>query len=150
MLLRPRPAQTGPQPEYGGDGGKAVGLCAKRASPVAAFPAHWAPNAIAVYKGAHFPSAYRNGIFIAFHGSWNRAPGPQQGFNVVFQPMHGGKPSGAYIVFADGFAGPEKAAGKANYRPSGLAMGPDGALYVGDDKQGRIWRITYMTRGPRP
>lgn len=68
-------------PEYGGDGGKAVGLCAKRASPVAAFPAHWAPNAIAVYEGAQFPSAYRGGIFIAFHGSWNRAPCPQQGFS---------------------------------------------------------------------
>lgn len=130
-------------PEYGGDGGKAVGLCARRTGPIAAFPAHWAPNAIAVYEGAQFPSVYRGGVFIAFHGSWNRAPGPQQGFNVVFQPMHEGKPSGAYILFADGFAGPEKASGKASYRPSGLAVGSDGALYVGDDKQGRIWRITY-------
>jgi len=130
-------------PEYGGDGGKAVGLCASRTGPVAAFPAHWGPNALAVYEGSQFPSAYRGGMFIAFHGSWNRAPGPQQGFNVVFQPMRGGKASEAYVVFADGFAGPGKAAGKADCRPSGLAVGPDGALYIGDDRQGRIWRITY-------
>ncbi|EJL35114.1 PQQ-dependent sugar dehydrogenase [Novosphingobium sp. AP12] len=134
-------------PEYGGDGGKAVGLCVGRTGPVAAFPAHWAPNALAVYEGSQFPSAYRGGMFIAFHGSWNRAPGPQQGFNVVFQPMRGGKASGDYVVFADGFAGRDKASGKADYRPSGLAVGPDGALYVGDDRRGRIWRITY--RGDR-
>ncbi|AXB79052.1 PQQ-dependent sugar dehydrogenase [Novosphingobium sp. P6W] len=130
-------------PEYGGDGGKAVSLCASRTGPVAAFPAHWGPNALAVYEGSQFPSAYRGGMFIAFHGSWNRAPGPQQGFNVVFQPMRGGKAISDYVVFADGFAGPDKASGKADFRPSGLAVGPDGALYVGDDKQGRIWRITY-------
>lgn len=130
-------------PEFGGDGGKAVGPCAGRVGPVAAYPAHWAPNALAAYEGTQFPSAYRGGMFIAFHGSWNRAPGPQQGFNVVFQPMRAGKASGDYIVFADGFAGPDKALGKAEYRPSGLAVGPDGALYIGDDRQGRIWRITY-------
>lgn len=130
-------------PEYGGDGGKAVGPCADRTGPAAAFPAHWAPNALVAYQGSQFPAAYRGGLFIAFHGSWNRAPGPQQGFNVVFQPMRDGKASGAYIVFADGFAGAGKASGKADYRPSGLAVGPDGALYVGDDRQGRIWRITY-------
>lgn len=130
-------------PEYGGDGGKAVGLCAGRTGPVAAFPAHWAPNALAVYEGSQFPSTYRGGMFIAFHGSWNRAPGPQQGFNVVFQPMRAGNASDEFVVFANGFAGPDKASGKADYRPSGLAVGHDGALYVGDDRQGRIWRITY-------
>jgi glucose/arabinose dehydrogenase/mono/diheme cytochrome c family protein len=134
-------------PEYGGDGGKAVGPCAGRSEPVAAFPAHWAPNAIAVYEAAQFPSVYRGGMFIAFHGSWNRAPGPQQGFNVVFQPMRDGKPTGPHVVFADDFAGPDKASGKADYRPSGLAVAPDGALYISDDRQGRIWRITY--RGSR-
>lgn len=130
-------------PEYGGDGGTAVGVCAARRGPVAAFPAHWAPNAVAFYTGTLFPTRYRDGAFIAFHGSWNRAPGPQQGFNIVFQPMENGRASGKYILFADGFAGPERASGKANYRPTGLAIGPDGSLYVSDDKQGRIWRIRY-------
>jgi len=61
-------------PEYGGDGGHAVGPCAQKQAPVAAFPAHWAPNDLALYDGHQFPDAYRGGAFIAFHGSWNRAP----------------------------------------------------------------------------
>ena len=131
-------------PEYGGDGGKKVGDCDKFDPPVAAFPAHWAPNDLKIYKGSQFPKDYQGGAFIAFHGSWNRAPGPQGGYNVVFQPLSDGKSSGDYIVFVDGFAGKYKDPGRATYRPSGLAVGPDGALYVTDDKAGRIWRVTYV------
>ena len=130
-------------PEYGGDGGKKVGRCDTLDGPVAAFPAHWAPNDLKIYKGSQFPKAYQGGAFIAFHGSWNRAPGPQGGYNVVFQPLADGKTSGDYVVFADGFAGPKKEPGGAVHRPSGLAVGPDGALYITDDKAGRIWRVTY-------
>ena len=131
-------------PEYGGDGGKKVGQCDKYESPVAAFPAHWAPNDLKIYKGSQFPKAYQGGAFIAFHGSWNRAPGPQGGYNVVFQPLADGKASGDYVVFADGFAGKNKEPGGAAHRPSGLAVGPDGALFISDDKGGRIWRVTYI------
>lgn len=134
-------------PEYGGDGGKKVGLCSKRLAPVATFPAHWAPNDLKFYrvtKGASiFPNAYRNGAFIAFHGSWNRAPGPQGGYNVVFQSFKDGKASGPYVVFADGFAGAVKEPGRAAFRPSGLAVAPDGALFISDDVHGRVWRVTY-------
>jgi glucose/arabinose dehydrogenase len=144
-------------PEYGGDGGKAVGVCAGKIAPVAAFPAHWAPNDLQIYKATAFPKAYQGGAFIAFHGSWNRAPAAQDGFNVVFQPLKDGKASGNYVVFADGFAGPNKASGKAVFRPSGLAVGPDGALYISDDVKGRIWRVTYqgppsapVTAAPEP
>ena len=133
-------------PEYGGDGGKAVGPCAQKRAPVAVFPAHWAPNDLLFYYGQQFPTAYRGGAFIVFHGSWNRAPSPQGGYNVVFQPFIDGKPTGKYLVFADGFAGAVKEPGRAAHRPSGLAVGPDGALYITDDKHGRIWRVTY--RGP--
>ncbi len=129
-------------PEYGGDG-KIEGICAARTPPVAAFPAHWAPNDLLFYKGATFPDAYQGGAFIAFHGSWNRAPAPQAGYNVVFQPFADGKPSGPHIVFADGFAGAVRDPGKAAHRPAGLAVDKDGALYVADDVKGRIWRITY-------
>ena len=130
-------------PEYGGDGGKTVGPCARKRAPLAAFPAHWAPNDLLLYYGQQFPPAYRGGAFIAFHGSWNRAPFPQGGYNVVFQPFADGKPTGKYVIFADGFAGAVKAPGQAAHRPGGLAVGPDGALYIAEDVHGRIWQVTY-------
>ena len=129
-------------PEYGGDK-KTAGRCASKLAPVAAFPAHWAPNALAFYHGSMFPQEYRGGAFIAFHGSWNRAPEPQEGYNVVFQPMAQGKASGEYRVFADGFAGSAKDPGNAAHRPAGLTVGADGALYISDDQRGTIWRVGY-------
>lgn len=134
-------------PEYGGDG-KKIGLCAGRQGPVAAFPAHWAPNDFKFYNvkdaAKGFPAAYQGGAFIAFHGSWNRAPGPQGGYNIVFQPFKGGQASGKFVVFADGFAGAVKEPGRAAFRPSGLAVAADGALFISDDVHGRIWRVTYQ------
>jgi glucose/arabinose dehydrogenase/mono/diheme cytochrome c family protein len=139
-------------PEYGGDGGKSVGVCASKIAPVAAFPAHWAPNAMTRYDQKQFPARYRSGVLIAFHGSWNRAPYPQGGYNVVFQPLDGDHASGNCEIFADGFAGPVKTPEGALHRPSGLAVGPDGALYVSDDIRGRIYRIVYTgdPAGPAP
>ena len=130
-------------PEYGGDGGKKIGVCADKTGPVAASPAHWAPNAMALYDKAEFPGHYRGGVFIAYHGSWNRAPYAQGGYNVVFQGLDGDHASGQCEVFADGFAGPVKSPGKAEHRPSGVAVGPDGSLYVSDDIRGRIYKIVY-------
>ena len=127
-------------PEYGGDG-KQQGRCAQAGKPLAAFPGHWAPNAVAFYTGTQFPAKYRGGVFIAFHGSWNRTE--QQGFNVVFTPMTNGRVSGSYEVFADGFAGPGKAQGRAVHRPTGLAVAPDGSLYITADAGGRIYRVFY-------
>jgi len=110
---------------------------------VAAYPAHWAPLDLTVYRGNQFPKRYDGGIFIAFHGSWNRAPFPQQGYNVVFQPLANGATSGKCEIFADGFAGGQEDPGSAAHRPAGLAVGPNGALYVSDDVHGRIYRIVY-------
>ncbi len=133
-------------PEYGGDG-KKVGQCAQKKEPVATFPGHWAPNALLFYTGSTFPSRYKNGAFIAFHGSWNRTGEVQAGYNVVFQPLNGGKAAGAYEVFATGFApnlGTGRTApGTGNHRPTGLAVGTDGSLYVTDDAGGRIYKIVY-------
>jgi glucose/arabinose dehydrogenase len=131
-------------PEYGGDG-KKTPEPGKYPDPLVAFPAHWAPNDLLFYTGRNFPAKYQNGAFIAFHGSWNRAPEPQAGYKVVFQPMKDGKPDGAYEVFADGFAGDMKDNSPSNamYRPVGLAIAPDGSLYVSDSQKGRIWHITY-------
>src|SRR5579864_6549443 len=139
-------------PEYGGDGGNKIGPCATKLAPVAAFPAHWAPNAMAHYDKRQFPARYRNGVFIAFHGSWNRAPYAQGGYNVVFQPLDGDHASGTCEIFADGFAGAKKTPEGATYRPTGLAVGPDGALYISEDIHGRIYRVTYTgdPAGPAP
>jgi glucose/arabinose dehydrogenase/mono/diheme cytochrome c family protein len=131
-------------PEYGGDGGKTIGLCANKIAPVAVFPAHWAPNAMVRYNQKQFPERYRDGVFIAFHGSWNRAPYAQGGYNVVFQPLAADHASGQCEIFADGFAGAVKSPAEAAHRPTGLAVGPDGSLYVSDDVRGRIYRIVYL------
>jgi glucose/arabinose dehydrogenase len=127
-------------PEYGGDG-ETAGRCVGHREPLLAFPAHWAPNALLIYRGSGLGDRYRGGAFIAFHGSWNRAPLPQQGYNVVFVPFEDGRPLGSWEVFADGFAGEDVGPRSADHRPSGLAVGPDGSLYVADDQGGRIWRI---------
>lgn len=130
-------------PEYGGDGKKEGS--AEFIDPAAAYPAHMAPNGLLFYTANQFPEKYRNGAFIAFHGSWNRAPEPQAGFFVVFQPFKNGMPNGEWEVFAENFSGsPEKTAnGRADHRPCGLAQGPDGSLYVSDDKGGTIFKISY-------
>jgi glucose/arabinose dehydrogenase len=131
-------------PEYGGDG-RRQDRCAQKRMPLIAFPAHWAPNGLLFYQGAMFPERYRGGAFIAFHGSWNRAPLPQGGYAVVFAPFAGSDPTGQWEIFADGFAGvkPIRSPGEAQHRPVGLAEGPDGSLYVSDDQGGRIYRIVY-------
>ena len=131
-------------PEYGGDGGKMVSDCREKQPPAAFFPAHWAPDGLLFYTGGNFPARYRNGAFIAFHGSWNRAPGPQGGYQVVFQPLSSGKASGNFESFANGFAGGVMQPDAAKHRPVGLAQGPDGSLYITDDKAGRVWRVTYV------
>jgi glucose/arabinose dehydrogenase len=129
-------------PEYGGDGKKDV-RCHDKKEPVAAFPGHWAPNGLVFYTGSSFPAKYRGGVFIAFHGSWNRAPEPQAGYRVVFQPIKDGKVSGEYETFADKFS-PNSGGDGPNRRPTGVAVGPDGALYIADDVgTGRIWKVIY-------
>ena len=129
-------------PEYGGDGQRVGDRCDDVDEPLVAFPGHWAPNGLAMYDGTQFPARYRGGLFVAFHGSWNRAPLPQGGYNVAFVPMRDGK-AGTYEIFADGFAGSEVQPREADHRPVGVAVAPDGSLYVTDDAGGRIYRISY-------
>jgi glucose/arabinose dehydrogenase len=56
-----------------------------------------------IYLGSAFPKAYQGDAFIAFHGSWNGAPGPQGRYSILLQPLADGKATGAYVVFADNF-----------------------------------------------
>jgi glucose/arabinose dehydrogenase len=134
------------QPEYGGDGKTEV-TDSKYAVPVAAFPAHVAPMDIAFYDAAKFPAPYRGGAFIAFHGAGGGDPnGHDDGYNVMFVPIDESGKAGAPQVFADGFAGATREAknGKrAQYRPVGVTVGPDGALYILESQKGRIWRVAY-------
>jgi glucose/arabinose dehydrogenase len=132
-------------PEYGGDG-KKTGRCDQAKKPLVAFPAHMAPNDLIFYTGQLFPEKYRNGAFIAFHGSWNRSPQEQKGYFVAFVPFKDGQVAGQWETFADGFAGmkPIPSPGDAKHRPTGLAIGPDGALYISDSVEGKIWKIVYQ------
>jgi glucose/arabinose dehydrogenase len=132
-------------PEFGGDNHQRD-TSGKYDEPVIAFPGHWAPLQMTLYTGTQFPAHYRGGMFLAFHGSWNRAPLPQGGYKVVFIPFNKqGMPTGDYETFADGFSGLDSftVPGDARFRPCGVAVGPDGSLYIGDTEKGRIWRIIY-------
>ncbi|MFD1140750.1 PQQ-dependent sugar dehydrogenase [Larkinella insperata] len=149
-------------PEYGGDGSK-IDRCEGKDKPIMAFPGHWAPNDVLFYTGNQFPAKYKNGAFICFHGSWNRAPMKQGGYFVAFVPFgKDGKPSGQYEVFAENFAGVAEqgkpgtnanagkldltSPGQAQHRPMGLAQGPDGSLYITDSVKGKVWRVMYTAK----
>lgn len=131
-------------PEYGGDG-NIIGRCADYKDPVIGFPGHWAPNDLVFYTGDAFPDHYKNGAFIAFHGSTNRAPYPQSSYFIGFVPFENGKPSGSYEIFADGFAGVDPIVNTrdAEFRPMGIAFAPDGAMYIGETEKGRIWKVQF-------
>jgi glucose/arabinose dehydrogenase len=133
----PRKGTRVRMPEYGGGPDRAV----EGKTPLLGFPGHWAPNDLILLDEDSAPG---RGALIAFHGSWNRAE-VQQGYRVVFVPLTtDGEVAGPWSTFADGFAGagPVRTSGDAEHRPTGLAEGPDGAIYVSSAVHGgRIWRI---------
>lgn len=132
-------------PEYGGDGKIGLEPDSKVTMPLIGFPGHFAPNDLLFYTGDQFPERYKNGAFIAFHGSTIRSPYPQGGYFIGFVPFKDGKPSGDWEVFADGFSGRDTIinTSDAAYRPMGLAMGPDGSLYLSESEKGKIWRVMF-------
>ncbi|NID11184.1 PQQ-dependent sugar dehydrogenase [Fibrivirga algicola] len=132
-------------PEYGGDGKKQG--TTKTIDPLAAFPAHMGPNGLLFYTGTAFPARYRNGAFIAFHG---QSQALHKGYLIGFVPFKNGKPSGPWEIFADNFAGTDlvKPTGPVQHRPCGLAQGPDGSLYVTDDLNGTLFKISYAAQSP--
>jgi glucose/arabinose dehydrogenase len=125
-------------PEYGGDGKRVA--TGNYSTPVLTFHSRRAaPVDILFYSGSSFPANYRDGAFIALHGIANR-----NGYNVVFVPFNKTGRAGEPTVFADGFAAFNASTpARAKYRPIGVAIGPDGSLYVADSQVGRIWRIAY-------
>ncbi len=108
--------------------------------PDVVLPAHVAVLDARFYKGSMFPARYKNGAFIAFHGSWNRAQ--RIGYSVVFIPFRNGQPAGPVEDLLSGFMldpGKKEVWG----RPVGLLELPDGSLLVSDDGGSKIWRITH-------
>jgi glucose/arabinose dehydrogenase len=135
-------------PEYGGDGKKLAEKPA--ATPVLSMvvePTKAAPVDMVFYDATLFPAAWRGGLFISRHGGIGPArPGGYQGYDIVYLPMDAKGVPGKLITFATGFAGPspdDRVIAKAAARPNGLAIAPDGALFVVDSKNGRLWRIAY-------
>jgi len=108
-------------------------------APALELPAHVASTDVRFYTGTQFPSAYRNAMFLAMHGS--TAIPAKVGYKVIRVRMKGGRPDG----FDDFVTGWVKD-GVVSGRPAGLATGADGALYISDDNKGFIYRISYGAR----
>jgi glucose/arabinose dehydrogenase len=115
-------------------------LVKKTIVPDVVMGAHVAVLDFLPYTGKQFPAEYRNGIFIAQHGSWNRSQ--RTGYNVMFVPFHDGKPSGAPKPFLNGWM-LSPAQREVWGRPVGLLQLPDGSILITDDGGNKIWRISY-------
>ncbi len=112
--------------------------CSEFTPPAQKFGAHVASLGMRFYTGSMFPAEYRNRIFIAEHGSWNRSK--KSGYRVMQAKVEGGKVV-EYGVFAEGFL--DKASDSAWGRPVDVQVMPDGALLVSDDQANAIYRIAY-------
>jgi glucose/arabinose dehydrogenase len=123
-----------PEPELA-----ALGTCAATEPPVRELPAHVAPLGIAFYQGNMFPDDYAGQIFIAEHGSWNRSE--KTGYRVSLVRLdETGQRAVSYEPFIEGWLSGDEASG----RPVDVLVAPDGSLFVSDDKEGRIYRVSYV------
>ncbi|MGZ5877053.1 MAG: PQQ-dependent sugar dehydrogenase, partial [Bradyrhizobium sp.] len=102
--------------------------------------AHSAPLQIVFYAGNGFPASYKGSAFVALHGSWNRAE--RTGYKVVHLLFDSaGKPTGEYEDFMTGFVISDK---QVWGRPVGVAVAKDGSLFVTEDGNGTIWRVSHQ------
>lgn len=116
--------------------------CARTLPSSFDLPAHSAALGIAFYTGAQFPAAYRNDLFVAFHGSWNRSV--PTGYKVVRIRMNAKGEPQAMEDFLTGFVAPgETRKGRWMGRPVGVTVAPDGSLFVSDDAGGAIYRVSW-------
>jgi glucose/arabinose dehydrogenase len=113
------------------------GFCTTTKPPVATFPAHSTPIGIAFLHQSAFPQSYRNSAIVALHGSWNRQQ--PSGYKLVQVKFEGDKPV-SVTDFMTGWLSQDGAWG----RPVDVVVGPDGALYVSDDRAGLIYRVTHQ------
>jgi len=128
-------AGTVPDPEFG-----KKHPCNEFAAPAQKLGPHVAPLGMRFYSGTQFPPAYRNQIFIAEHGSWNRSK--KIGYRVTLVRVENNR-AVDYEPFATGWLQGETAWG----RPADVLVMPDGSLLVSDDLAGAIYRISYTGKG---
>ncbi len=121
--------------------GKHLELKDKVITPDVLLEPHSAPLGLLFYTGTQFPPEHRDSIFVASHGSWNKAN--RTGYKVIRIPLKNGAPDGQYEDFITGFVTPE---GYVWGRPVGVAMAQDGSLLVSDDASNIIWRISYQAK----
>ena len=114
--------------------------CAEFVPPVQKLGAHVASLGVRFYTGTQFPERYRNAVFIAEHGSWNRSS--KTGYRVSMVRLQDGR-AVSYEPFVSGWLQGDSAWG----RPADVLAMPDGSLLVSDDHAGAIYRVTY--RGSR-
>jgi glucose/arabinose dehydrogenase len=119
-----------------------LGNCEDSVAPVQALGPHVAPLGMTFYTGEMFPAEYRNQVFIAEHGSWNRSKAAgKTGYRLTLVRLDGNK-AVRYEPFMEGFLDGERVLG----RPVDLLVAPDGALLVSDDQRGVVYRIFYSGR----
>ena len=122
-------------PEFG-----ALGSCAQAEAPAQKLGPHVAPLGVRFYTGSMFPPEYRNQVFIAEHGSWNRSKeAGKTGYRISLVRLKGNSAI-SYEPFAEGWLEGDKVLG----RPVDLLVAPDGSLLVSDDERGVIYRISYQ------
>jgi len=127
-----------PDPEFGEQR-----ACDEFTPPAEILGPHVASLGMRFYDGSMFPNRYRNQIFIAEHGSWNRSPAAgHTGYRITVATLDGNRVTD-YAVFAEGWLDPDNTSWG---RPTDIQVMPDGALLVTDDRVGAIYRISY---GPR-
>ncbi|PWC34234.1 PQQ-dependent sugar dehydrogenase [Azospirillum sp. TSO35-2] len=139
-----------PQPDLAG---KRPDLVEAALTPNLLFQAHSAPLGLVFGDATRFPMRFRQGAFVALHGSWNRSK--PTGYAVAFVPFDQGRPTGTYETFVTGFrvtADSGAGAGKDDSprvwgRPSGLAVARDGSLLIAEDS-GSVWRVAYAAADP--
>jgi glucose/arabinose dehydrogenase len=120
--------------------GKHPELKSKVITPDILVNPHFASLEMTFYEGSQFPAQYRGDGFAAEHGSWNRAQ--RGGYEVIRLPMHNGHATGEYEDFLTGFT-VGSGDGDVWGRPVGVAVAPDGSLFVSDDGSRSIWHVSY-------
>ncbi|MES2774363.1 MAG: sorbosone dehydrogenase family protein [Bacteroidota bacterium] len=115
------------------------GMVNQSITPDVSLGSHTASLGLLFYTKKAFPAKYRNGAFVAQHGSWNREP--LSGYKVVYVPFANGKPTGPPEDFLTGFLVEGSTDSEVRGRPVCVAVLADGSMLVTDDVSNTVWRV---------